>query len=237
MKRKTARIAVVTSGVSVALILSSFSLWQYTKSPIRRVSSPPTPTSMPVVQPPPKVLGHQVHRSPDHSLTATVVSLEQQHPYGDNPSRIEIRDAGGHLLASRDHSLYPGQGYTVAKAAWTSDSRFFVYIVSNSGGHQPSYHPIFFYSRQQRKFYDLGKAVGSITGDLELRSPSSIITKARYFGENKKGVRTMIEPRDGSGETRLKIDLRRLELSPSYLSSDTKDRQEYEEDQRRDAGL
>src|SRR5258708_3676744 len=105
------------------------------------------------------VLSRHEHRSPDRTLVGTVVSLKQLGPYGDPPSRVEIYSAGGRLLAYRDHSGYPEQGYSVRKAAWTADSRFFVYQVSNSGGHSPWQNPIYFYSRKRHRFYSLDRAL------------------------------------------------------------------------------
>ena len=168
----------------------------------------------------PKVLGHTAHRSPDRTLVATVVTLKQQHSYGDNPSRVEIRNAAGRLVASKDHSLTGGrdQGFTVEEAAWTPDSRFFVYQVYNSGGHSPWHSPIFFYSRKRSRFYSLDRALealghgpGTITGGMELHRPSILLTKGRYYGKSRKGLRTSIESKDHSEEQLLALDLRWLE--------------------------
>jgi hypothetical protein len=180
-----------------------------------------------------RVLGRNAYRSPDHTLVATVVTLKQQASYEKNPSRVEVRNAGRHLLVSRDHSIWPDEGYTVRKAAWTADSRFFVYQVSNSGGHSPWHGPVFFYSRKRNQFYSLDHALaslghgpGSITRDLKLHPPCIIFTKGRYYAKSRKGLRTSIEPGDQSGEKLLEIDLRWLEthLTRSAVSSDDKDK-------------
>lgn len=85
----------------------------------------------------------QVFRSPDGAFTAEVISVKQRRSYGINPSRIEIRNRKGRLVAERDHSMYPSQGLTVAEAAWTKDARFFVYQTEESGGHSPWHKPTF----------------------------------------------------------------------------------------------
>jgi len=166
----------------------------------------------------PKILGRRVYRSPNRTLMAAVVSLQQLHSYGDSPSRVEIRGAGRRLLAVKDHSELSGQGYTVEKAAWTADSRFFVYIVTNSGGHSPWHHPMFFYSRKRHHIYSLDDALrslghgdGSITGGMELRSPSTVLTHGRYHGKSRPWLRTTGTPSDGSEEPVLSIDLRWIE--------------------------
>jgi hypothetical protein len=154
-----------------------------------------------IAQRAPKILGHTAYRSPDRTLFATVVSLEQLQSYGDHPSRVEICNSGGRLVASKDHSLSGGrdQGFTVKAAAWTPDSRFFVYQVYNSGGHSPWHSPVFFYSRKRNRFYSLDRALeavggdGTITGGIKLRRPSTLLTRTRYDGKSQKGLRVSAE--------------------------------------------
>jgi hypothetical protein len=110
-----------------------------------------------------KVVRREVHRAPEGSLIATVVFLKQRY-YGDPPSRIEIRRKNGHILAQKDYSSYRGQGYTVRKAAWTADGRFFVYLMDSSGGHGPWHRPISFYSRKRHRFYSLDSAIADKPG-------------------------------------------------------------------------
>jgi ankyrin repeat protein len=180
------------------------------------------------------ILGHITYQSPDHTLVATVLSLQQFNKYGGPPSRIEIRAAGGRLLASRDHSFYPNQGYTVEKTEWTADSQFFVYNVSQSGGHSPWHNPVFFYSRKRNRFYSLDTALGAlghgsgtVTGDIELRGRSTLLTKAQYFGKSRKGLRSNVESWQEGVDRGLTIDLRWLEshLTRSAISSDQNDRE------------
>ena len=158
----------------------------------------------------PTVSRGEVHRSPNRSLIAKIVSLKQASSYGLSPSRIEIRRAGGSLKAGKSYRYDRGQGYTVTKCGWTADSRFFVYLVESSGGHGPWCNPIFFYSRKWNRFYSLDDAIhGAITGDMKLRKPCTLLTKGRYFGESRKGLRARLA--DPSGDMLLTIDLRQLE--------------------------
>jgi len=173
---------------------------------------------LPAAQRTHNIVSRKGYRSPDRTLIANVVFLKKR-SYGSSENRVEIRSPGGRLLARTDYSSSSGaQGYTIRKAAWTADSRFFVYIVGSSGGHSPWHHPIFFYSRKRHRFYSLDTALaslrhgpGSITGYLELRSPCTVITEGRYYGKSKAGLHTSIEAGDASGEKVLEIDLSRLE--------------------------
>jgi|GEM_PF-4199934 hypothetical protein len=166
-----------------------------------------------------QVLGSTVLRSPNRALAATIISLKQVHAYGDSPSRVQIRKADGHQLASLDFSTYPDQGYTVKSAAWTADSRFFVCTVSSSGGHSPWHRPIFYYSRNRNRFYSLdlalkvmGHGPGEITEGMELRSPCILVTQGRYYGKSHGGLRVRVAG-DGSGEKALAINLEWLDSS------------------------
>jgi hypothetical protein len=172
---------------------------------------------LPAAQRAHNIVSRKGYRSPDRTLIANVVFLKQR-IYGDPPSRVEIHRANRRLLAQTDYSSSDGQGFTIRKAAWTADSRFFVYIAESSGGHGPWHHPIFFYSRKRHRFYSLDRALaalrhgdGAITGYLELRSPCTVVTKGRYDGKSKAGLHTSIEAGDASGDKVLEIDLSRLE--------------------------
>jgi hypothetical protein len=106
--------------------------------------------------------------------------------------------------------------------------------------------PIFFYNRKRHRFYSLDHAIaalrhgpGTITGDMELRRPCTLVTKGRYYGKSRKGLRTSIEPGDASGEQILAIDLRWLEsrLERSAEDSDKRDKVEIEREEERERKL
>jgi hypothetical protein len=92
--------------------------------------------------------------SPDGALHAIISPNDRNRGFGE--SRVEIRESGGKLICAKDYSSSDGQhGYAVNKAQWTADSRFFVYDMQSSGGHQPYRSPTFFYSRQNNRIRDI----------------------------------------------------------------------------------
>jgi len=180
----------------------------------------------------PGVKGRHEFCSPDGTLVGTVVSLKQK-IYGLDPSRIEIRDNKGHLVAIRNHSMAPNQGLTVVQAAWTKDSRFFVYKTVQSGGHEPINDPSFFYSREKHRFYILNSSLsalgggnGWIDGGFKLRSPSKVDIIADCYGESREGLSIRINPKDPEGDRFVEIDLKWLEtrLTKKDASTDGEDR-------------
>src|SRR2546423_1522887 len=75
--------------------------------------------------------------SPDKKLCAHFVEVGKQ-PAPLNEHRVEILDASGHLLATKNFKSADGDhGRSVAKSAWTANSRFFVFSTQSSGGHSP----------------------------------------------------------------------------------------------------
>jgi hypothetical protein len=180
------------------------------------------------------------YRSPDGRLVAKVsdrpvhVTHGQQHTDTFYPSRVEIRTRAAKLIAERDHSLFMWPGLAVAQAAWTKDSRFFVYITELEGGHSPWHHPAFVYSRKRNLFFSLDDALaalggggGPITGDLKLVGESTLVTTGRYDGKSHSGLIAVNTKGDDSGDRNLTIDLRWLEAHlPSFaISTDRKDKE------------
>ena len=98
--------------------------------------------------------------SPDGTLVARVLPIGRS-GWEWAESRVEIRSRGGKLLqsvsfasADREH----GEG--VAHAAWTPDSRFFVFNTSFSGGHMPWHGPAYLYVRRKNRFRRLDDYIG-----------------------------------------------------------------------------
>jgi hypothetical protein len=116
----------------------------------------------------------QDYRSPDGKLIATFIDVNKAHE-----SRLEIRSSAGKLLLVQDHSSIDMEhGQVVCKAAWTPDAEFFVFSMSNIGGHSPLGRPTSFYSRKQDRIYSLDQAIGYITDcDFRVQAPNWIITK------------------------------------------------------------
>ena len=91
--------------------------------------------------------------SPDRELTAHIIQVGGS---GCGESRIQIVDSAQQIIASAEYtSTDRERGYGVEKAAWTPDSRFFVYSMSSSGGHQANRFPVFFFARAEKSIQSL----------------------------------------------------------------------------------
>ena len=100
--------------------------------------------------------------SPDRALTAVVVPADPSlHATPDMESRIDVKSRSGRIRASKDYSSPGGaNGYYVIRAKWTSDSQFFVYSLSSSGGHSPWQSPMAIYSRAAKAFVSFSDLIG-----------------------------------------------------------------------------
>jgi hypothetical protein len=98
--------------------------------------------------------------SPDGALVARVM------PVGKSgrdwaETRIEIRTRGGRLLRFVSfESADTEHGEGVEHAAWTPDSKFFVFNTSSSGGHMPWHGPAYFYGKRENRFRRLDDYIG-----------------------------------------------------------------------------
>jgi hypothetical protein len=78
----------------------------------------------------------------------------------DCEAMIEIIAPDRHVLVksdfrSKDHE----SGDCIGQAQWTPDSRFFVFSVEDSGGHQPWHTPIMFVDLAAKKVMELEKFI------------------------------------------------------------------------------
>jgi hypothetical protein len=65
---------------------------------------------------------------------------------------LEIHEANGQLGIRKDYRSGDHEhGGCLGMAQWTPDSRFFVFVVENAGGHQSWNSPIEFYSLRTRR--------------------------------------------------------------------------------------
>lgn len=120
-----------------------------------------------------------VYWSPDHSTEVRVVETGMDDPPGE--CRLVFRNRHGVLLYRRDYTS-PDQnhGYSIDRAAWTPDSRFFVFSMESSGGHQPWHSPTHIYSRSRRRAYCLDAVIGAVTTpDFTLRRPDVLRTRVQ----------------------------------------------------------
>jgi hypothetical protein len=111
--------------------------------------------------------------SPDGALRAVVTATGP----GDE-SRVEILANGRRLLRKSFTSADGSHGYAVAHAAWTPDSRFFVFSLTSSGGHQPWLFPTYAYSRRNHRLASLESRIGPPTDpDFRLSPPDVLETE------------------------------------------------------------
>ena len=98
---------------------------------------------------------------------------------GAHESRLEIRQFKGKLLLVQDYSSDDMEhGEAICKGAWTPDGEFFVFSMTNTGGHSPLGRPTWFYSRQRNRLYDLDLAIGYITTcNFTLQAPNWLTTE------------------------------------------------------------
>ncbi len=113
--------------------------------------------------------------SPDRTLRALVVALPNA-PYALGESCIEIRTADNGLLFSHSFGSEDRKhGFGVAQAAWPPNSRFFIFSLVSSGGHQPWRSPTYFVARQDKKMRNLDDYLGTISEpDFQVAPPDNI---------------------------------------------------------------
>ncbi len=140
----------------------------------------------------------QEYPSPDGKYIAYVIALPKA-PYGSGESEIIIRTQKGKILCSKNYGSEDGEhGFDVERAAWTPDSKFFIYSMSSSGGHQAWHFPTDFVAITDFKIRSLDNYLGPITDpDFELTAPDII----RITGQRID---------DLLNETRFEINLNKL---------------------------
>ena len=117
----------------------------------------------------------QEYPSPDGKYIAYVIALPKA-PYGCGESEIIIRTKKGKILCSKNYGSEDGEhGFGVERAAWTPDSKFFIYSMSSSGCHQAWHFPTDFIAVSDFKIRSLDNYLGLVTDpDFELTAPDII---------------------------------------------------------------
>ena len=114
-------------------------------------------------------------KSPDNKIIVKIISTGKSEDAGSE-SKIKIITTDGKLLKtksyfSEDHS----HGLYINQAKWTSDSKYFVFNTTLSGGHQPGHIPTFFWIKGINKIERLDPYVGIwVLSDFKLSEPDSI---------------------------------------------------------------
>lgn len=120
--------------------------------------------------------------SPDGSLVAVVTSHRQ--PKATAESEIEVRTPSGKLLAHQSYTSEDGEhGYGVSKAQWTPNSKYFVFSLESSGGHQAWRSPVQYFSRVDDSFLSLDDALKNavMSPQFVIAAPDKV-TVDLYFG-------------------------------------------------------
>lgn len=120
-------------------------------------------------------LADTVLTSPDGAFKATFADMPTRWP-GVSESLLNIADKNGNVVLSKDYRSESGShGYALAKARWTPDSKFLVYTLTSSGGHQPWHFPLYVYSRKRNKLVGLEEQLGPVTSPaLAIRAPNTL---------------------------------------------------------------
>lgn len=112
--------------------------------------------------------------SPDRMFLA-VLSSSISAISGETSSFIVMKASSGVALHAEGYRLPDDpHGGKISSAAWTTDSRFFVYILENPKGPAPSTHPIFFWDSRDNQLISLDKHLGGITTGFVLIGPDII---------------------------------------------------------------
>ena len=120
--------------------------------------------------------------SPDGLFVAIVTSSHK--PQATAESKVELHTSSGKLVAQRNYSSDDGEhGYGVTKAEWTPDSRYFVFSLESSGGHQPWHSPVQYFSRKDDSFLSLDDALNNavMNPQFVIEAPAKV-TVDLYFG-------------------------------------------------------
>jgi hypothetical protein len=121
------------------------------------------------------------YTAPDGGLTVLVVPISKAAGRSEYESRIELKSADGGIACAIDYSSADSEhGYGVVKAEWTSDSQYFVFSLTSSGGHQAWHVPTQFLSRNDgtiRSLDDYFASAGISNADFRLIAPNTIKTE------------------------------------------------------------
>jgi hypothetical protein len=109
----------------------------------------------------PAAFADGTYPSPDGKFVAQVQSEK------NNEIFVTLSTKAGKTLAQINLLSQDSEhGRTLAKAAWSKDSRFFLFTTESSGGHSPWHDMAYFYSRASETFRSLDDRSGvSVASD------------------------------------------------------------------------
>jgi hypothetical protein len=133
----------------------------------------------------------QNYPSPDGTLQAKIRQISDS----CGESSLEITEGRRWLLRKKFASPDCEHGMGIEHAAWTGDSRFFVFNAQSMGGHQPWHWPVYFYSRRDGKLHNLDSYTGPIVApDFSLSGQHVVETTVLTMeGEEGKPIKVNLE--------------------------------------------
>lgn len=121
------------------------------------------------------------YTAPDGSVSVVVVPAGRKPRRSEYESRIRFKSSDGKIDCVLDYSSEDNEhGFGVVKAEWTPDSKYFVFSLTSSGGHQSWRAPTEFLSRKDRIIHSLDDyfdAAGVSTADFQIIAPSTLKTE------------------------------------------------------------
>ncbi len=132
--------------------------------------------------------GRIIYVAPDGTLRASVIPL---HAVDGNFSEhaVEIRDTAGKLLRRADYSSPDHEhGRCIMHAAWSPDSRFFVFSTTSSGGHSAWHTSTYAYVRSRNAVFYLDDLVGGplVEPYFSFTSPATFFSKRLNYRDGEK---------------------------------------------------
>lgn len=109
------------------------------------------------------VLAHadQKFASPDGRLVANIQQLKNGEIYVTLEKGQKVLAELNLLSQDAEH------GRTLAKAAWSKDSRFFVLTTESSGGHSPWHNQAYFYAAASETFRSIDERSGDAVASTD----------------------------------------------------------------------
>jgi len=120
------------------------------------------------------------YTAPDGGVRDVIVPVSKVAGRSEYESRIDIKSSDGKIACALDYSSEDNEhGFGVVKAEWTPDSRYFVFSLTSSGGHQAWHAPTQFLSRKDGRVRTLDDYfVAEISkADFRLLAPNTIKTE------------------------------------------------------------
>jgi len=119
--------------------------------------------------------------APDGGASVDVMPVSKQVKRAEYESRIEFRLHDTTVLCVLDYSSQDSEhGFGVVKAQWTPDSKYFVFSLTSSGGHQAWHAPTQFFSLEDRTIRSLDDyfaASGISDSNFHLIAPDVVKTQ------------------------------------------------------------